>query len=640
MSYIVAKNISLSLAGKPILVDANFTLLAREKVGIIGANGSGKTTFMRLLNGELISDAGEVKRLNNIKIGFLPQNPHFEDGMTVRNALEKAAVEFKELEKELAVISEELANSQSNENVATLLNQQEDIISRMEATKGWSAELMVEKTASRLGLTDLDVEIEKLSMGWRKRVAIAKIILGSPDVLFLDEPTNHLDVETISFLESFIENYKGAVLLVTHDRYFLDRVADRIVEIESAELNNYDGTYSDYLSEKSRRLEKLVERHERRIKLIKSEEQFLCKTPQGRRGKNRSRFNQLEELKKIPAPVIPKEISLNFLPEKNLGNTVLNTVDLTKSYGDRVLFKDAGLSLERGERIGIIGPNGCGKTTFLKILLGIEKPDSGYVEKGKGTQISYFDQTRSMIDTGSTVYDAVNSASDYVKVGIQRKHLYAYMEDFLFDRSYVRRKVSTLSGGEKARLCMARILLEGSNLLLLDEPTNDLDIPTVQILESALTAFHGCSLIVTHDRFFLDRIATSILEFTSTGEIKRYYGNYSIYLRLKKNEVEAADKSAAKPSLGSSSKNSSPVKKKLFGFNQKRELETLEVNIENQETKVSELENILMQGDIFVKDADKARVISMDYEKEKAKLNDMYARWEELLMLKEMENSK
>ena len=635
MSYIAAKHISLSIAGRPLLSDASFTLQPGERVGVIGANGAGKSTLMRLIAGDIEPDAGTVARHPDVRIGFLRQQPVFDESKTVGATLAEAVGEFESLHDELRRIADQMAVESDAEERATLLSMHGELSARIEAAGAWSAEQRMAEAASRFGL-EMDAPVSILSGGWRKRLAIARMLLSQPDILLLDEPTNHLDVETISFLEDIIRRYHGSVLLITHDRYFLDRVVSRIIEVESAQLVPYEGTYSDYLVDKSRRMDMLVRQHDRRMKLIKSETAFLNRTPQARGTKSESRIRELEALKKIPPPRMPREVTLDLIPESYLGNVVLDTVELGKSYNGRTLFRKLSFSCERGERIGIIGPNGCGKTTLFRILLQQERQDEGFVNKPRGVVVSHFDQTRSSIKPNETIYDAVNNASDYVRDGIQRKHIHAYLEDFLFEHDDLRRRVDTLSGGEKARVALARMLLEGANLLLLDEPTNDLDIPTMQVLESALTSFAGCSLIITHDRFFLDRVATSILDFEPSGNVTRYYGNYTLYRRLRANKDAGPEDgkevvvAARREELESAGK---PAKKKQFGYRQQQELTALEKSISKQEAEVKALE-VEMAADGFYQQSHQAIKLVCDrHDVMKAQLNALYARWEELAAL-------
>ncbi|NTU60641.1 MAG: ABC-F family ATP-binding cassette domain-containing protein, partial [Deltaproteobacteria bacterium] len=516
------------------LDEVSFALGEEERVGIVGRNGCGKSTLFRILAGLEDPDGGRVVRRRGLTVGYLPQRPVLDPDATVREVLESHLGVAREKLRRHQELAEAFATAEGA-RAAGLLAEQEAVHSWLDHHGAWALDHRVDEICTRFGLENPDAVVGTLSGGWGQRVALAGILLGRPDLLLLDEPTNQLDTDTVAWLEEDLASYPGAVLLVTHDRYFLDRVVSRMFELDGGRLTTYTGGYSAYLEQKAERLALEERTQTRLLNLLRREEAWLARGAKARSTKQKARIDRVEDLRSQKSSRPQRDLTLDFAAESRLGGTVLEASGLSAGHGGRAVVRGLDFALRRGERIGILGANGCGKSTLVRTLLGELEPLAGTVTVGKHTKVAYLDQARSGLDEAERVEEVLGDG-DWVQVGGrdgERRHKIGYLEDFLFSREDQRKPVSTLSGGERARLLLAKLLLTGANVLVLDEPTNDLDIPTLQVLDEALAGFPGSVLVVTHDRYFLDRVATGILHFEGNGKVVRYEGNYEVFARLR-----------------------------------------------------------------------------------------------------------
>jgi ATP-binding cassette subfamily F protein uup len=625
-----------SFGPRTIFDGVSFAIDEGEKVGFIGVNGSGKSTLFRIVGGIEDADSGTLAFQRGINVGYLSQEPEFEAGATILTAVASGRPELMEAIGEYHDVSEALTHGEGDAD--RLLARQEKAAARIDSLGGWDYEHRMEAVLTKLDVDRWERPVAGLSGGEQKRVALARVLLQQPELLLLDEPTNHLDADTVLWLEEHLQDYPGAVMLITHDRYFLDRVVTRMIEVSVGELTAYPGGYTEYLEAKAERMERLAVEEDKRKKLIQQELEWARRSPPARTGKSKARLDRADALqaeqreKRLPTRTTV-EIAANQAPR--LGRTVVNLHHVTKGYGGRTLIRDFSTILQAGERVGIIGPNGVGKTTLLRVITGLEAPDSGEVEMGKNTKIAYFDQRRSDLDHEKSVYEAA-AGQDWVMVGGQRTHLRSYLESFLFPPAQQRQKVSSLSGGERNRLLLARLFLTDANLLILDEPTNDLDLVTLQVLESVLADWGGCVLLVTHDRYFLDKVATGLIVFEGNGELRRHAGGYDLYRRLKdQREAEAAaaaaaqaPKKAATPAKPSSS--SGDGKPRKLSWKEQREMEGMETAILEAEQRKEELEARLADPALYTQGADEVARVSAEFREASERVDALYARWSEL----------
>ncbi len=631
MNVIDIRSLRKSYGSRTILDEITFTVKEGHKIGIIGANGCGKSTLLRILAGLEPSDGGEVLRKRGLVAAYLPQEPELDPELTIRQTLEASLAEARENLHRYHEILEALADDAGARD-ASLLDEQHQLQSWLDLHQGWHLDTKVNQICSRFGIEDTAQVVGNLSGGWVKRVALAGILLREPELLLLDEPTNHLDTDTIAWLEDALKSYAGAVMLVTHDRYFLDRVVGRMFEIDGGELTAYQGGYSDYLEQKSEKLEQEGRAQSRLANLLRREEAWLHRGAKARTTKQKARIDRVDDLRAQKKTVGSREVRLGFDMQHRLGGTILELCDLEMAFDGPPLFQDLNLIMRKGERIGILGPNGCGKSTLLKTVLEELKPTAGRIVRGKNTRIGYLDQQRSGLDPTQFVHEAVGEG-DWVTVAGEKRHKIGYLQDFLFSPEEQRKRISTLSGGERARLLLACMILEGANLLILDEPTNDLDIPTLQVLEEALNDFPGCVLVVTHDRYFLDRIATGVLHFEGAGKVTFYEGNYEMFCRLQAQKVEdlkARQKVAEK-------KNAPPPREKKrtgLSYRERLELEGIEQKIEESEGRKAALEEMLADPS-RIGDHNRMAEIGREVEGLDAELVDLMERWEELELKKE-----
>lgn len=489
------------LRGVDLVVDSG------ERIGLVGPNGCGKSTLLSILAGVESADHGTVIRLG--QAGFLGQEPTLPAGTV--ESVARGALAWHD-----ALVAEwERAVHEEDEERSSLLQSQLD-------HAGWDVSHQVAAVLSRLKAPPADADVDTLSGGERRRVALARALLASPDLLFLDEPTNHLDSETIAWLEGFLAGFPGAVVLVTHDRYLLESVATRIIEVEEGLLVSYDGSWADYLIERAERAARLGKMEENRRALIEREAAWACKSPAARSTKQKARLDRLDALRAIEGPKRQGAFSFDLRTGAKFGRTFLDIRGLSKSWGDRRMVWKFDLDIGPRERVGIVGPNGIGKSTLLGMIRGIVTPDSGVINRAARLKLAVLDQERTGLNLTDTVFEAAGAGNDQVVVGDQPVHVASFLKRFLFGREMLDQRVSGLSGGERARLLLAKLMLQGSHLLLLDEPTNDLDLTTLSVLEEALLAFDGAAIIVTHDRAFLDRVCTSVLAFHGDGRIVKY----------------------------------------------------------------------------------------------------------------------
>lgn len=641
MSIIDISNLHKSYGSTNLLDGVTFTIEEGEKVGFIGMNGCGKSTLFKIISGLEGKDDGNISFKKGAAIGYLAQDPHLDESKTINEEIETALKKIREKVTRYNHVTDMLSSSLSAPETEKLMEEQGELQSWIEHHGGWNRDYRIDTVLTNMKITDKNRPISSLSGGWRKRVALAKLILQSPDLLLLDEPTNHLDAETTEWLEGYLKSYPGALMLITHDRYFLDNVVDQMFELEKGKIACFDGGYSRYLETKGERLLQEERVQTRLLNLLRREEEWMRRGPKARGTKQKARIDRFNDLEDKTRTSVQKGLNLEFQADQRLGGTILEISYITKSYDGRQIFRPFNLSMKQGDRIGIIGPNGSGKTTLLKIILGQEYPTSGSVVLGKNTRISYFDQERSILDPEMRVEDALGEGY-WVTIGGEKRHKTGYLEEFLFERHDHRKPIKTLSGGERARLIMAKMMLEGSNMLILDEPTNDLDIPTLQLLDEALTSFPGCILMVTHDRFFLDKVATGILSFEENGDVAFYEGNYETYKSLKAQKQSGVGSQES----GVGAKGRSPIQKteetrpkkekKGLSYKEKLEIEEVERSIERLETRKKEVEVILANPAEFAKNPEKLKEIGEEFGRIENELSALMKRWEELEMKKEM----
>ena len=510
-----------------ILKDISLSFFPGAKIGVLGLNGSGKSTLLRIMAGIDKEIEGEAIPQKGINIGYLPQEPQLNPNKTVRGNVEEAVAEIKAVLTRFDEVNNAFAEPDADFDA--LLAEQADLQEKIEAAGAWELDRKLEIAADALRLPDWDADITKLSGGEKRRVALCRLLLSNPDMLLLDEPTNHLDAESVAWLERFLHDYPGTVVAVTHDRYFLDNVAGWILELDRGQGIPWEGNYSSWLEQKEKRLE-LEERQESsRRKSMKAELEWVRSNPKGRHTKSKARLARFEELSSQEAQQRNETQEIYIPPGPRLGDIVIHADAISKGFGDRLLINDLSFKLPPGGIVGIIGPNGAGKTTLFRMMAGQEQPDSGTLTLGQTVELAYVDQLRDDMDPNKTVWEEISDGLDIITVGQYETPSRAYVGRFNFKGSDQQKRIGDLSGGERNRVHLAKLLKSGGNVLLLDEPTNDLDVETLRALEEALLAFPGCAVVISHDRWFLDRIATHILAFEGDSQVVWFEGNYADY---------------------------------------------------------------------------------------------------------------
>ena len=589
MNLLTMEHIIKSYTDRILLNDIGFSISENEKIGVIGINGMGKSTLLKVVAGIEPYDSGKISMRSQVKICYLPQTPVFESGTTVL----KAAVE-----------------------------------GNIDEMNQWTVEADAKAMLNQLGFTEYDEKIEHMSGGQKKRIALVNALLTSADILVLDEPTNHLDNAMSEWLEEYLIQFRGAVLMVTHDRYFLDRVVNRIVEVDNGKLYSYPGNYSEFVRLKEERQNMALATERKRKSLLRTELEWLSRGARARSTKQKAHIDRIKAMQEIQDIQEEKRVSMSSVASR-MGNKTIELSDISKSYGEKILIKDYNYIFLKNDRIGIIGPNGCGKTTLLKILNGIVRPDTGTVEMGQTIRVGYFSQENEYMDDSEKVIDYVKEVGEYITTPEGKITASQMLENFLFDGAMQWSRIEKLSGGEKRRLYLLRVLMSSPNVLILDEPTNDLDIQTLTILEDYLDRFDGIIIIVSHDRFFLDRTVNRIFSFEGEGEIRQFEGGYSDYLIRKELEAVPEEKvSAGKAEKADKDANKDAWKqheKKIrFTYKEQKEFESIDDDIAELEGQIEKLDQEIAQNV-----TNSARLNDLLKEKEQAEqaLDEKMDRW-------------
>ncbi len=514
---------------REILKDISLSFFYGAKIGVLGLNGSGKSSLLRIIAGEDKEYVGEITYQKGLRFGYLPQEPRLDPNKNVRENVEDGVRELKDKLIRFDEVSALFAEPMDDDAMASLLDEQGKLQDQIEAMDGWNLDRKLDIAADALRLPAWDADVNTLSGGEKRRVALCKLLLSAPDVLLLDEPTNHLDAESVAWMEKYLQEFPGTVIAVTHDRYFLDNVAGWILELDKGRGIPFEGNYSSWLVQKEQRLEQEKRQEASHQRAVKSELEWVRTNPSGRRKKNKARLTNFEELSSKEFQQRNETQELYIPPGPRLGENVIQTNAISKSYGDKMLIDKLSLTIPRGAIVGIIGPNGAGKTTFFKMMCGLVEPDEGSVTIGDTVKLSYVDQSRDNLDDKKTVWQELSDGQDYITVGQYSVPSRAYVGRFNFKGADQQKIIGNLSGGERNRVHLAKLIQAGGNVLMLDEPTNDLDVETLRALEEALISFPGCVMVISHDRWFLDRIATHIISFEGDSQIKWFEGSYSEY---------------------------------------------------------------------------------------------------------------
>lgn len=610
-SVLAIKSVKKDFGIKEILKDANFSLDATDKVGLIGTNGSGKSTLLKMMARLEPIDSGEIFVNSGVQIAYLPQQPELDEDRTVLEQIFADSGEKMALVREYEDLSAHLARGVGNQD--QLMAKLASVTQRMDAIDAWDLETNAKIILSKLGISDFDARISNLSGGYRKRIALATALLAEPEVLLMDEPTNHLDALSVEWLQSYLNRYRGALLLITHDRYFLDRVTNRILEIDRGDLYTYNGNYSYYLEKKAEAEESIASSQRKHAGVLRRELEWLKRGPKARSTKQKARIDRIHEMRDKEFKQAQGKVDLSTAGRR-IGKKVIELSNISKAFDGRTLIKNFTYEFSPEDRIGIIGGNGAGKSTLMNILTGRVEPDAGTVEIGSTIHIGYFDQHSDdlALNQNQRVIDYLKDVAELVKTADGSIITASQMlERFLFPGNQQYAPIQKLSGGEKRRLFLLRVLMSAPNVLILDEPTNDLDVQTLAVLEEYLEEFNGCVIVVSHDRYFLDRTIDTILAFEAEGTLRQYPGNYSVYLDYKKDEAnnepvsngsskQLSTTSSSQPTLepetptqSAKSNSQSPAKPRKLSYKEKREFEQLEVKIPQMETEKAELEKTL-----------------------------------------------
>ena len=527
---------------KPVLKDIYLSYFYGAKIGVLGLNGSGKSSLLRILAGADKDFVGETVLSPGHTVGFLEQEPKLDETKTVREIVEQGVQEVVDALNEYNRINEKFADPMSDDEMNKLIERQGVVQEKLEALDAWTLDSRLEMAMDALRCPAGDTPVKVLSGGEKRRVALCRLLLQSPDILLLDEPTNHLDAESVAWLEHHLQSYAGTVIAVTHDRYFLDNVAGWILELDRGQGIPWKGNYSSWLEQKKNRLQQEEKSESERQKTLQRELEWISMSPRARHAKSKARIKSYEQLLAQESEKRSKDLEIYIPPGPRLGDVVIEANNVSKAYNDRILFEDMTFSLPPGGIVGVIGPNGAGKTTLFRMITGQETPDAGTIREGETVKLAYVDQSRDVLDPQKSVWETISGGEDLITIGKREVNSRAYVSRFNFSGSDQQKKLSMLSGGERNRVHLARMLKEGANVLLLDEPTNDLDVNTMRALEEALENFAGCAVVISHDRWFLDRIATHILAFEGDSKVYWYDGNYSEYEADKKTRLgEDAD---------------------------------------------------------------------------------------------------
>ena len=618
-------NISIAYGTHALLDNANFQLDAGERVGLLGRNGEGKSTLMKIIAGNVNADHGEIWRQPELKLAWLEQAPELPDDATIYDAVAGGLGELGHWITRYHTLSLSMADADDK-----ALQELGELQHKLEAKNGWHFQQRVETTLSKLNLP-ADLPVSGLSGGWKRRVALAQALVIEPEVLLLDEPTNHLDLESITWLEEQLLNFQGAVLFVTHDRAFLQKLATRIVDLDRGQLVSWQGSYDDYLRRKAAALEDEANQNAEFDKKLAQEEVWIRQGVKARRTRNEGRVRALKKLRDERAQRrnLQGTSKLSLERGDSSGKKVIEAIDLCKSFTGKPVVKAFSALIQRGDKIGLIGPNGAGKSTLLKLLLKQLEPDSGTVEQGTRLQVAYFDQLREQLDPEMTVADSIAYGNDYVEIAGAKRHVMSYLSDFLFAPARARSPVKSLSGGEKNRLLLARLFTKAANLIIMDEPTNDLDLETLELLEEKLVDYDGTLLLVSHDRAFLDNVVTSVLVFEGEGVITEFVGGYSDWLshyESEKSTVAAKKKTETvekKPKV-------EMQKKKKLSYKEQKELDELPDLIDRLETDQLAVNETINAPDFYKNDQ---AMVAKTLDQLKAideKLGQAYRRWDEL----------
>jgi ATP-binding cassette subfamily F protein uup len=627
---LVASNLSKSFGAERVLDDVAISLATGERVGLVGLNGSGKSTLARILAGIDVGDTGTVSWPRGSKIAYLPQVVELEAAATAREVVIGGLTEWSSARERHRQASAALERGDGD--LQALLEEQARAGADVERLGGWDLEHRADAILGHVGVVERDRIAGELSGGDRRRVALARILVASPDLAILDEPSNHLDVDTVAWLERFlIDEHKGALLLITHDRYLLDRVVSRTVELDHGKVNLYEGGYEAFLEGKAERLALAARTESNRQNFLRRELEWLRRQPKARTGKQKARIQRVEGVAGQRAHGADRTVKL-AVDGARTGKTILELQDITLRLGDRTLATDVSLIVGPGERIGIVGPNGVGKTTLLRCIRSEIEPAHGRVVIGRNTRIAYFDQHRTDLDDDASVFDNVAGPRTHVSLGGREVDVHAYLERFLFGSHQFRQPVRSLSGGERARVALAKLLSHGANLIMLDEPTNDLDVATLSALESLLLEFDGCVLAVTHDRWFLNRVATAILAFDKDGVVRRYAGNYDSFCEQRERMVPMTEQEAAAPAKRAAAKEK---KKRGLTYAEQLELDGLLDRIAEAESAVASLDEQLAAPSLYAERGEQVPALQVALSVARERAEQLTSRWEDLERRKE-----
>ncbi len=615
-----ANNLVVRYGTQAVLNAACVTILEGERIGLVGRNGSGKSTFLDIAAGKTTPDAGEFTRRRDLVTGYMPQIFDLDDAATVHNNILSGAQRVLDL---IGAYENAPAESAASAQLLEQINHAD----------GWNLAVRVKSLITNLHAPEAERIVGSLSGGEKRRVALCRALLARPDFLILDEPTNHLDTGSIEWLERFLARYQGTCLFVTHDRYFLDRVATRIIELARGQFHSYEGTYTDYLLARAERQSVEEMQEKKRQKFLKRELEWVRRGPKARRTKSVDRIDRYFELAAQEGPEADLDVDLIIPPAPKLANRVIELREVAVEIAGRRLFANLDLQLTAGERLGVVGRNGLGKSSLLKVILGQLTPSAGEVQIGSRTEINYVDQNRMQLDDEKTVWQEVSDGSEAVKLGDESITLRGYLRRFLFSEDRINTKISQLSGGERSRVLLAKILKRGGNVLMLDEPTNDLDLGTLRLLEEALVAFTGCVIVVSHDRYFLNRVCTSILAFEGDGEVRYAVGNYDYYLEKR---AEGAAMSALHGSSGERvvQPQEPAARSRKLKWKEERELEGIEATILTAENEVMRLETAFAAPDFYTKPANEWAAMETQLQTGRERVAQLYARWAELEALR------